>query len=155
MFDAPLDAWYIWLGVAVTAAALLGVALALPAGVPPDAGRVASAVDRVAASPHAAVATVSLDAEALRLGPAGLALRNRAGTAHASLRHGPVRWAGEGTALGSVLAGARPAAVFRRLAEFLRALADAREASGSWQSVDGTLRMRHVVWGGTDVTLVG
>jgi hypothetical protein len=155
VFDAPLDAWYTWLGVAVTATALLGVALALPAGVPPDAGRAAAAVDRVAASPHAATATLSLDAEAVRLEPAGLALRNAAGTAHATLRHGPVRWAGEGTALGSVLAGARPGAVFTRPAGFLRALADARDRSGDWHAVDGPLRIRHVVWGGTDVTLVG
>ena len=37
MFEAPLDAWYVWLGLAAVSATAVGVVAGLPAAPPPDA----------------------------------------------------------------------------------------------------------------------
>ena len=37
MFDAPVDAWYVWVGLAVASLALFGTAGSLPSTAPPDA----------------------------------------------------------------------------------------------------------------------
>nr|WP_225333604.1 hypothetical protein [Halomicrobium urmianum] len=51
MFDVPVDAWYVWLGVAAASVTALGTVAALPSGTPPDAAAAADAIDRVAAGP--------------------------------------------------------------------------------------------------------
>lgn len=157
MFDVPIDGWYAWLGVAATSAALLGAAVGLPTTPPPDAAGVADTIDRTAATEYGARAEHPLDAADVRLHPERVGLRTDAGTVHAAFVYGPVTpVAGHGR-LEAVLAGARPAGRFDSPGELRRAAARARSRARDrgWRRVDGPLVVRHVVWGGVDVTLVG
>jgi len=157
MFDTPVDAWYLWVGLAVASLAVLGTALLVAAGTPTGAARVADAIDEVAASPYLATETVALDGEALRLGPSRLALRTRAGIAHATLAYAPVTPV-IGGRLGTVLRGRAVAAVFDSSAAFRRALVRARDRArdrGGFRPAPTRLTVRRVSWGEVDATLVG
>ncbi|MFB6083112.1 MAG: hypothetical protein ABEJ94_02580 [Halorientalis sp.] len=155
MFDAPIDTWYLWLGVATASALAFGVAIALPTTVPPDAQRAAATVDAVATSPHNATGEHRLDATAVEIGSHRIALRNDGGTAHAAFAYGPVTPVRDGTALSTVLRGEPPAAVFPSAAAFRAAAADARNRTRAWRETEGRLVARRVTWEGVDVTLVG
>lgn len=157
MFDAPIDGWYAWLGVATASAALLGAAVGLPTTPPPDAAGVADTVDRTAASEYDARAEHPLDAAEVRLHPERIGLRTDAGTVHAPFVYGPVTPVAGHDELEAVLAGARPGGQFGSPDEFRRAAnrARARARDRGWRRVDGPLVVRHVVWEGADVTLVG
>jgi hypothetical protein len=155
MFDVPLDAWYAWLGLAVASATAVGVAASLPATPPPDAAGVATTVDGVAASPHAAVGSHPLpNADAVRVGRETVSLRGPGGTAHAELGYGPVTPATGDESLAAVLAGEPPDRVFESPAAFRRAIGAARDADPEWHPSD-ELRVRRVSWEGVDVVLVG
>jgi hypothetical protein len=155
MFDAPVDTWYLWLGVATASALALGVAAALPATVPPDAQRAAATVDAVATSPHNATGEHSVDATAVKFGSRRVALRNDGGTAHAAFAYGPVTPVRNGTALAAVLRGEPPGSVFPNATAFREAGAAARNRTRAWRETDGRLVARRVTWEGVDVTLVG
>jgi hypothetical protein len=155
MFDAPVDTWYLWLGVATASALAFGVAAALPATVPPDAQRAAATVDAVATSPHNATGEHGLDATAVKFGSQRIALRNDGGTAHAAYAYGPVTPTRNGTKLAAVLRGSPPAGVFPNATAFRAAAADARNRTRAWRETDGLLVARRVTWEGVDVTLVG
>jgi hypothetical protein len=155
MFDVPVDAWYVYLGLAVASGATVALAGAMPAAAPPDADGAARTVDGVAASQHASVGSHPLsDAEAVRVGADTLSLRGPGGTAHAPLGYGPVAFAPEDTPLGAVLRGEPPAAVFDSPAAFERAVARRRAADPRWYRTERLL-VRGVSWEGTDVVLVG
>jgi hypothetical protein len=154
MFDAPLDAWYVWIGLAAASAAAFGVAGAMPAGSPPDAAGAATTVDGVAASPHAAVGSHPLpNADAVRVGRDSLSVRGPGGTAHAALGYGPVTPV-TGGALEGVLRGEPPDRAFETPADFRRAIEAARAADPEWRVTD-RLFVRRVSWEGMDVVLVG
>lgn len=155
MFDAPLDAWYLWLGVTAASAAALGVAVSLPTVPPPDAERVAATVDAVAASGHEATGQQPLDAADVRLGPRRIGLRNAGGAEHATLDYGPVTPAWSDPRLRRVLRGEPPSGAFDDPAAFRAAAAAARNRSAEWRTTDGPLVIRRVSWGSVDVTLVG
>lgn len=154
MFDVPVDAWYVWFGLAVASVAVFGVAAQLPTEPPPDAAATANAVDVIAASPHPASLTYPLAADEVRIGPERLALRAGGTTARASFAYGPVTPVQKGTMLWEVLQGARPAHVFNSPEAFERAAAAARERPAEWQPADDQLRARRISWEGVDVTLV-
>lgn len=154
MFDAPLDAWYVWIGLGVAASAALGVAGAMPAAAPPDAAGAATTVDGVAASPHAAVGRHPLsNADAVRVGRDALSLRGPGGTAHADLGYGPVTPA-TGDRLAVVLRGEPPERAFDSPADLRQTAARARAADPEWRATDRLL-VRRVSWEGVDVVLVG
>jgi hypothetical protein len=155
VFDAPVDGWYAWLGVAAASTALVGAAVGLPTTPPPDAAGVADTVDRTAASERGARAEHPLDAAAVRVTPERVGLRSDGGTVHARFVYGPVTPVGANERLRRVLGGARPGAVFGSAREFRRVAARARRADHPWRSADGALVVRHVVWEGYGVTLVG
>jgi hypothetical protein len=155
MFGVPIDAWYTWLGLSVASVALVGVAAALPTAPPPAAADVAGTVDRTAATAHPATAEHPLDARAIRVEPQGIGLRNDAGTAHATFAFGPVTPAAGSDPLTSVLHGAPPGTHFASGEALCAAAAAERERKPRWRSVEGPLIVRHVVWEGCDVTLVG
>jgi hypothetical protein len=155
MFDAPADTWYLYVGVAAASTLALGVALALPATAPPDATRAAATVDHVASSPHDATGHAPLDADGIDLDPTALALRNDAGTVHASFAYGPVTPVSDGGRLRRVLGGAPPACVFANATAFREAAATARNRTHGWRTAGDRLVVRHVTWEGVDVTLVG
>lgn len=155
MFDAPVDAWYVWLGLSVASTAVLGVAAALPTAPPPDAAAAAATVDGVASSPYAAFGEYPLDGvERVRITPAGLGLAGVGGRAHASFRYGPVTPVQDGR-LSRVLDGADPRRVFGRPGALASAARTARERTLGWRPAPERLRARRVTWEGVDVTLVG
>lgn len=154
MFDVPVDAWYLWLGLAAASVAAFGVAAQFPTQPPPDADGAADAVDVVASSPYPASVTYPLAAEGVKLEPHRIALRAEGGTSQASFAYGPVTPVRAGTLLWEVLRGARPSHVFESPAAFDRAATAARERSAEWRPAADELRARRVSWEGVDVTLV-
>ncbi|MFC4552774.1 MULTISPECIES: DUF7283 family protein [Halorussus] len=143
MFDAPVDAWYVWLGVALASTVAFGLAASLPSAPPPDAASAADAVDSVAASDYAATRKVPLAADAVKLGPERVALRRDGAVSHATFAYGPVTPAAPGTPLWNVLRGTPPDRAFASPAEWR-----------TWERGD-ELTVRRVSWEGVDVALVG
>lgn len=155
VFDAPLDAWYAWFGVAAVSIAVFGVAAALPATPAPDAAAAAETVDAVAAGEYPATAEHDLAADEFRLRPRGVAIRNDGGTARASFAFGPITpTVGDGR-LQRVLDGEPPARVFDSATTFQQAIVDARAREPRWRTAPDELRIRQVHWEGIRVTLVG
>lgn len=154
MFGLPADTGWIWLGLLVGSAAMFGIVADLQAA-PPDAARLAGAVDEVAASSHPASGTVEVDAESIELGPRSVSLRGPGGTAHARLDYGPVTPVAAASDLERVLEGQPPETVFDTPAAFEAALDRAKETDGGWQSVDSPVSIRRVRYGEVDGVLVG
>ncbi|WP_121822211.1 DUF7283 family protein [Halostella salina] len=154
MFDAPVDAWYLTVGVALAGMAFAGVAADLPTRAPPDATAAAETVDAVAASEFAATAEQPVSADAVRLGPHRIALRNAGGTGRATFTYGPVTPVADGTLLWEVAQGADPEHVFESPADFAAAATDARDRDPDWHSADDRIVVRTVSWGEKRVTLV-
>jgi hypothetical protein len=82
MFDAPLDAWYVWFGVTMVSLAVLGVAIELPTAPPPppNAATVTDTVDSVAGCSYTATVEHPLSARKIKLGPWRLGLKGGGGT---------------------------------------------------------------------------
>jgi hypothetical protein len=155
MFDAPVDAWYGWVGTALVSAALLGVAVDLPSRPPPDAAGLADTVDAVAASPHAATAAHPVRARRIRVGPRRVALRGPGGTSHATFSYPVVPVPPDDGPLRRVLHGAPPDRAFGSPARLRRAAERARETDPDYRPVGDRLLVRRVTWEDTRVTLVG
>lgn len=153
MFDTTVETLYIWVAVSAVSLAVFGVVLGLPAGAPPDAAAVATTIDEVVTSPPGSVATRSLDAEEWSLTNRRLGLRSEAGTAHQTLMR-PVVPVVDGPLI-PVLDGAAPAERFGSSAAFEQAVAAAGTTDTNWRPAPDRIRVRHVAWGGVDVTLVG
>ena len=154
MFDAPVETWYLWVGLALASTAAVGVAATLPRTPPPDAASAAETVDAVAASAYESTGVHPVAADAVRVGPYRIWLRDDGATGHATFAYGPVTPVRRGTSLRDVLRGAPPDSAFGTPAAFRRAAADARERTPEWRAPD-ELTVRHVSWEGVDVTLVG
>jgi len=155
MFGVPLDAWYVWIGLAIVGSAVFGLASALPSAMPPDATGAARTVDGVAASDNAAVGKHPLsNAESVRIGSGSISVRGPGGTEHAGFGYGPIVPVVEQPALRATLRGEPPEQAFDSAAEFERAIRDASVAEPRWQDSD-RLVVRRVRWEGTDVVLAG
>jgi len=155
MFEAPLDAWYVWIGLAVASSAMFGVASVLPSAAPPDASGSARTVDSVAASDHAAVGKHPLsNTKSVRIGVDSISLRGPGGTANAGFGYGPITPVASGSVLAPVLRGEPPEAVFDTPEAFQRATTQAREPEPHWKETDRLL-VRRVSWEGIDAVLVG
>ncbi|WP_433627954.1 DUF7283 family protein [Halomicrococcus sp. NG-SE-24] len=154
MLDAPVDAWYVWIGVAAASAAAFGVAASFPTAPPPDAAGVASTVDSVADCEYAATAEHPLSADEIRIGAHRLGLRGDGGTAHATFAYGPVAPVAAGTGLDAVAHGASPETAFDSPAVFRTAVRDARDRRPEWRPAADRLLVRCVSWEGFDATLV-
>lgn len=154
MFETPLDGVLAWVGLALVSLAVAGIAVSLPTTVPPDAAAVARQVDEVATSDHRVAASVPLRADAVSVQGSQLSLRDDGVTAHARLVAGDVVPA-DSDALGALLDGREPGAIFEDRAAFERALAAARERSGNWRPAPDRLQIRRVRWGDVDATVVG
>ncbi|WP_226012407.1 DUF7283 family protein [Halomicrobium salinisoli] len=155
MFDVPVDAWYVWLGVAAASLTALGTVGALPSGTPPDAAATADAIDRVAAGPPGSSGVRAVDAREWRIGPQQVQLRDDDGRAAAAFAYGPVTPVRSDDRLAAVLAGEGPAEVFESRAAFGDATRTARDAEPDWRPAPDRVSIRRVSWGETDVTLVG
>jgi hypothetical protein len=156
VLGTPADAWYVWLGLATVSLALLGTATGLPTAAPPDPASAARTVDAAASGPYRSTAEHPLDAAAIRVDPAGIALRTDGGTAREPFTYGPVTPvppdAGD---LRAVLTGGRPARVFGTPGRLAASAARARQRAPEWRPAPDQLVVRHVTWEGVDVTLVG
>ena len=155
MFDAPVDAWYVWLGLAVASIAVFGSASSLPTTPPPDAADAADTVDAVAADDYETTAEHPLSASAVRIGPHRIALRNDAGTGHAEFAFGPVTPVARDSRLERVLHGTPVDVAFDDRQAFRQAVIDARTRDPTWVETDRSLIVRRISWEGQDVTLVG
>lgn len=155
MFDVPLDAWYVWIGLAAVSTAAVGVVASMPAAPPPDATGAAEAVDAIAAGEHATVDERPLpNTDAVRIGTDSLSLRGPGGITHARLGYGPVTPAVADPGLDAVLYGTPPERVFDSPAALERTATAARDRRPRWSETDRIV-VRHVRWEGTDVVLVG
>lgn len=156
MFDAPPDAWYTWVAVALASVAVAGVATDLPTRPAPDAAAAADTVDVVAGASYPSAAEHPLSADAVRLRPNRLALRTDGATSHATFAFGPVVPVGDDAALARVARGVPPGRAFPSLTAFREAVEAAREraAEADWRPADDRLVVRHLEWGELDVTLV-
>lgn len=160
-FEAPVDAWYVWIGVAIASVAFASIALSLPTQPPPDAAEAANTVDEVGASSYNASATYEHDADEVKLDVKRIGMRNEGGTQWASIAFGsmtPVRAHSDPEKGLDMVYGAEPQSVFRTPSAMQSYAETARSAavasSGEWRSGDGKLRVRRVHWGGVSVTFV-
>lgn len=156
MLEVPLDAWYVWIGLAIVSSATFGVVSTLPAAPPPDASGAAETVDSVAASEHAALGKHPLsNADAVRIGTDSISVRGAGGTTeHEPFGYAPATPVVGDSDLRPVLLGEPPQRAFDTRAEFGRAAERARADEPRWQRTD-RLVVRRVQWGETDVVLVG
>jgi len=154
MFDTPVDAWYAWLGLAAVSVATLGVVLALPAAGPPSAASLAATVDQVATSEFRATGSVPVTAAAVSVGSTRIAVRGPGGASAAAYLARSVVPVDAGR-LAGVLGGTPPREVFATPAAFREALEAHRVSHPPWEPAPDRLRVRRVVWGEVDATLVG
>ena len=159
MFDAPVDALYVWVGLTVMAGVTLGAAMELPTAAQPDAEAAAASVDRVAAADHDATGHHPVAADAVAVDPHGLSLRDGGRTAESTFAYGPIVPVDRGSALWDVLNGVPPDERFDDPAEFQAATDEASQVAidaeeADWQSTD-RLVIRTTTWEGIHVTLVG
>ncbi|MFC4541502.1 hypothetical protein ACFO5R_06135 [Halosolutus amylolyticus] len=89
-WEAPADAWYVFLAVSIVSAALAGVVLSLPTGPPPDATQAANTIERVSGSSTEASATWKYEADTIRIDGPTIELENEHGTDRASTAYGVV-----------------------------------------------------------------
>ena len=154
MFDAPVETWYLTLGVALAGVAFAGVAADLPGHASPDAAGAAATIDAVAASDRPGTAEHPVDAPEIKLGPRRIALRNDGGTARETFAYGPVTPVADVPGLEAALHGADPSNVFGTPAALRRVATGARERDPEWRRAEGRIVVRTVSWEGTRVTLV-
>jgi len=154
MFELPADSPALLVGLAVGAVVFLAVAGSLPTRPPPDAAGVAGTIDDVAAGDAPGSASRDHGAEAVRLDPYGLAMRNDGGTASATFAFGPITPVGDAGPLRAVLRGDHPVDVFETRGQFREAVVEGRNQPRDWEP-STTIQVRGVSWDGYRVTLVG
>ncbi|SNR53450.1 DUF7283 family protein [Halorubrum vacuolatum] len=159
MFDAPIDATYAWLGIALVSVVTAGVVASLPSSPPPDAAGVAHTIDSVADGEHPATAEHGLGADRIRLTDRSVALETGDEVAHTTLlapRITPVlTWEEGSDDLRRVLKGVPPEQVFDDPGAFEDAARDARAADHEWHPAPNRLRVRQAHYDDVRVTLVG
>ncbi len=168
--EAPVDAWYVWIGVALVAAGLFVVVTSLPSDPPPDANGAANTIDEVASNPYPSHASYEYDATGARIGLQEISLRNDAGTNRAIVRYGPITpleaidGAANRSAVTRILDGESPSEVVETMAAIenegrLRAAAATARKSvesrgATWRPAGETLRVRKVFLDEEPVVLV-
>ncbi|MFB6120693.1 MAG: hypothetical protein ABEJ68_06205 [Halobacteriaceae archaeon] len=155
MFDTLADVPQLGVALGVVSLTMFGIVTDLPEAPAPDATAAGATVDRAAATSHPTTASHPLAAQAVKIGPHEIALRNGGGTAHAAFAYGPVTPVPDSGALRRVLRGAPPSREFESPSAFERAARGRQNRSPRWQSAGEKLLVRHVTWGDVNVTLVG
>ncbi|QSW99371.1 DUF7283 family protein [Haloterrigena alkaliphila] len=89
-WEAPVDAWYVFLAVSIVSVAVAGVVFGLPTGPPPDSNQAANAIESVASSPTEASATWAYEAETVVIDGPTIEMENEHGTSHASAEYDAV-----------------------------------------------------------------
>ena len=153
MFETHVDTLYLWVGLGTVSVVVLGVVVGLPTTAPPDATEAAATIDEVTTSPSGSIAHRRLIAEEWALDGRAIRLRNDGGTATARLVRAAVP--AQTDRLQAVVNGERPKAVYDSAGAFRRDTRQARAADNRWRPAPDRLTVRHVAWGGLDVTIVG
>ena len=153
MFETHVDTLYLWVSLGTVSVAVLGVVVGLPTTAPPDATAAAATIDSVTTSPSGSVAHRRLIAAEWVLTSREIRLRNDGGTATARLIRSVVP--ARTDRLQAVMNGERPRAVYDSPDAFRRDTRRARTKDNGWRPAPDRLTVRHVAWGGTDVTIVG
>ncbi|THE64379.1 hypothetical protein D8Y22_13285 [Salinadaptatus halalkaliphilus] len=89
-FEAPADAWYVYVGVAIISVVVAGLAVGVSTGPPPDAEQASSAIEGATGSEYAASGSYEHDAEIVTIDHQTLTMENDHGTAHSSFAYGTV-----------------------------------------------------------------
>lgn len=164
--EAPVDAWYVWLGVAAVSVGLAGLALGVPSTPAPDAPAAANTIEETAASPHEASGRYDHDATEARIGEHRLRLRADGTESTARIAYGQMVPVSDDEQLQAVLDGEAPLDVYDRTIErdawaaFHADVEDARDraADPEWRPAEGVVRVRTIDYpipGGEErVTLV-
>lgn len=155
MFDAPIDAWYVWLGVAAASLVVAGVALSAHTTPAPATGSVADTVDATAAEPYGATGVHPIRADAVWLSTHQITLERDDATASAAFEAGPVTPVTPETDLWKVLTGAPPEQVFDSPDAFHDAIEQAQAREPAWRTPTNRLVVRSLVWDDVETTLVG
>lgn len=150
MLGPPVDAWYVWLGVALVSIAVLGVVAVATPEPPSTAEAAADTIEEVAASRAPATAARPIDAERVRFDAYNLTIDGDTAT----LDHGRMTPAPRGTDLRRVALGAHPLDVFDSPEAFLTAARDARSTERIVEPTGDELIVRKLTYGGNDVVLV-
>ncbi|RKS83598.1 hypothetical protein BDK61_2986 [Haloarcula quadrata] len=153
MFETHVDTLYLWVGLGTVSVAVLGVVASLPTTAPPDATAAAATIDEVTTSPPGSVTHRRLIATEWAFDGREVRLRNDGGTATARLIQTAVP--ARTDRLQAVVNGGRPQAVYDSPDAFRRDTRRARTKHDGWRPAPDRLTIRHVAWGGTDVTIVG
>ncbi|KAA9396823.1 hypothetical protein Har1130_03145 [Haloarcula sp. CBA1130] len=153
MFETHVDTLSLWVGLGTVSVAVLGVIVGLPTTAPPDATEAAATIDAVTTSPAGSVAHRRLVAEELAFDGREIRLRNDGGTATARLIRAAVP--ARTDRLQAVANGKQPETVYDSADDFRLATRQARTGDDGWRPAPDRLTVRHVAWGGTDVTIVG
>ena len=164
--EAPVDAWYVWLGVAAVSIGLAGLALSVPSTPPPDATTAANTIEETAASPTEATGEYDHDGTEARIGERRLWLRADGTQNTARIAYGRMVPVSGDEQLRAVLDGDDATSVYDHNADrdawaaFHGDVEDARDRAEDpeWRPADGTVRVRTVAYptpgGETHATLV-
>lgn len=151
MLGPPIDAWYVWLGVAMVSLAVLGVAAVATPEPPSTAVAAADTIEEVSASRAPATARHPIDADRVRISEHRLVLD---GEDTATLDHGNVTPAARNSSLRRIALGAAPTEVFDTRLAFDAAVEAAKDDGAILEPAGEELIVRKLTYGGTDVVLV-
>jgi hypothetical protein len=153
-FEAPMDAWIVYVGVATVGVAILGVALGFSPIPPPDATAAANAIDSAGGSEIGGITTYEHDAESFWLDRQQIALKNDGGTSKATIAFDTMTgvYYDDSEQLADVLYGTPIDTVFSDASDpdraFLAAVAEAQikaaSKRGEWKSAQGTVRAKKI-----------
>jgi len=150
MLGPPIDAWYVWLGVALVSLAVLGVAAVATPEPPSTAEAAADTIEEVAASRAPATGRHPIDAERVRIDAYTLTIDGDTAT----LDYGKMTPAPRGSDLRRVALGAHPLTVFDSPGAFAAAVRDAGKEGTIVEPAGDELIVRTLTYGGNDVVLV-
>lgn len=89
-FEAPADAWYVYVAVVIVSIAVAGIAVGIPSMPPPDAQQAANTIEAVTGSEYTSSASYEHDADVVTIDRRTITMKNEYGTAHASFAYGTV-----------------------------------------------------------------
>ncbi|MCU4971430.1 hypothetical protein OB955_01575 [Halobacteria archaeon AArc-m2/3/4] len=89
-FEAPVDAWYVYVATAIISVALAGLALGVSTGPPPDAPQASNTIEGATGSEYTASAFYDHDADVVTIDRRTITMENEHGTTHSSLSYGVV-----------------------------------------------------------------
>ncbi|MEY7850962.1 hypothetical protein AB7C87_17380 [Natrarchaeobius sp. A-rgal3] len=89
-FEAPVDAWYVFLATAIISVALAGLVLGVSTAPPPDAQQAANTIEGATGSEYASSATYGHDADVVTIDHTTITMESDHGTSHASFSYGVV-----------------------------------------------------------------